>query len=224
MPLATALVPHPCQSPSLWERKERKISVGGGAGGKPSFHHHHSWGGCGQADSSKTPQIGQGLNPTKQSSHHHHLLLLPGSCVTPDLPAGAGLGHPCSFPSILLGLVDNPKALARSTEGWGMLWICLGNSYPHYHTSTQTCISHTDTLSHTHRGSGAYQSALPSPMLHSGQCVNGEPGIISHFPWWVGTHIFAQIHRHNVHKKSAQSSFNYQALNIDELYDLGQVT
>lgn len=61
---ATALNPHPYQSLSLGERKERKGTFGGTARGKSCAHHHRRWGGCGQADSSRAPQIGQGPSPT----------------------------------------------------------------------------------------------------------------------------------------------------------------
>lgn len=124
---------------------------------------------------------------------------------------------------MLLGLVDNAEAPANSTEGWGKPWACLGDSYPHHHTSTQTCMSHTNTLSHTEAAQG------PASLLYLSRCCvqdNVSTGLAT---WYyltrplVGGHTHACTDTDNVHEKSGQGSFSHQALSTDQLNDLKQV-
>lgn len=58
------------------------------------MHCHRSWGGCGWADSSRAPQIGEGPRPHLAKltfTTTHPCFLAARLCdMTPDLPAGQG--------------------------------------------------------------------------------------------------------------------------------------
>lgn len=151
--------------------------------------------------------------------------------MTPDLPAGAGLGHSCSFLSFSLGLVDNLEAPAKSTEGWRRPWDCLGYVYPHHHSSAQRC--NTQIHHHTRRQPRHVPacSVCPDAVFKTASQQDlgfplGTWGLLT-LPL-AGGHTLKCTHTstHNVQEKSdsGRSSFSYQALRMDWLYDLRQVT
>lgn len=111
-------------------------------------------------------------------------------------------GPSCSFPSILLGLVSNPEAQARSTEGQGRLWACQ-EDLTHTISPPLRRARHAQIHGRKQRQLGGLPACSTCPGMLRTMSQHGT--VSSPRP----VHTCAQIqHRHNVHEKAGQSSFS----------------